>query len=403
MSVLAVGDGSILIDIVFDTRSLPGGDLSALLPPGTIPPLTAGEIPKCSYGSSGCTKEIFLSDLASRLPAYLPNTTPAYSNSAFAVLGLVLEAAANSTFEEALQSLLNPLRLNATSVVQPQDLKNAIIPGNATSSGWDLNLSDTPAAAMGGFFSTPNDLSAIGHAILSSTLLPSSTTRAWLKPKAFTSSVIGAVGYGLEIYRAVLDAKNNRIVDLYTKAGNLPGYAAMLILVPDFDVGITIMMAGEQGTGEMTIAGVVTDELLPALEEEARAQADAAFAGTYKASNGLNSTVKLTTTPGLPGLSIEEWVSNGTDLRRSVYGPEDLLQMFPTNVVSDDGREISWRSTIGSMPDTGSPFEACPSWLGIDRPTYGIYSLDHFIFHLDEDGKAVGLEPKVLRIVLDKV
>jgi hypothetical protein len=388
---------------VVDTSPLTGGDLSAELPPGTLPLLTANEKPKCSYGPSGCTQQAFLSDLASRPPVNLPNTTPGYSNAGFAVLGLVLEAAANSTFAETLRHLLlDPLQLNATSISQPQDLSHAIIPGNATASGWDLNLSDTPGAAMGGFFTTPNELSAIGRAILSSTLLPNSTTRAWLKPATFTSSLIGAVGRPWEIYRAVIDAKNNRVIDLYTKGGNLPGYASMLILIPDFDVGITIMLAGEQGTGETVIAGVITDELLPALEEAARVQAEGAFAGNYTASNGLNSTVKLTTTPGVPGLSIDEWISNGTDLRTSLYEGVESLQLLPTNIVSDDGREISWRSTYISVPETGSPFDACPSWLAIDRPTYGIYSLDHFVFHMGEDGKAVGLEPKVLKIVLER-
>ncbi|KAF1933017.1 uncharacterized protein M421DRAFT_1588 [Didymella exigua CBS 183.55] len=256
---------------------------------------------------------------------------------------------------------------------------------------------------MGGFFSTPNDLSAIGRAILSSTLLPSSTTRAWLKPTSFTSSLIGAVGHAWEIYRAVIDVKNNRVIDLYTKAGSLPGYGSILILIPDFDVGITIMMAGERGNGGTTIAGVITDNLLPALEEAPRVQADVSYAGTYTGSNGLNSTVKLTTAPGVPGLSIEEWVSNGTDLRHSVYETVELLQMFPTNIVSDDDKEISWRLTTGSAPNTGSPFDACPSWLGIDRPTYGVYSLDRFVLHVGEDGKAWGLEPKVLKTVLERV
>lgn len=403
MSIQFSGKARVLTCPVVDTSSLPGGDLNAELPPGTLPPLTASEIPKCSYGSGICTQEVFLSDLISRLPVNLPNTTPAYGNAAFAMLGLVLEAAAGSTFEDALHHLLlEPLQLKATTISQPQDLSHAIIPGNASTSGWDLNLSDTPGAAMGGFFSTPNDLSAIGRSILSSILLPNATTRAWLKPTSFTSSLIGAVGRPWEIYRAVLDAQNNRVIDVYTKAGNLPGYASMLALIPDFGVGFTIMLAGERGTGEMTIAGLITDELLPALEEAARAQADTLFAGVYTARNGLNSTIKLATTPGVPGLSIEEWISNGTDLRRSVYGPVESLQMFPT-IVSDGGKEVSWRSSAISIPDTGSPFDACPSWLSIDRPTYGIYSLDHFVSHIGDDHKAWGLEPKLLKIVLERV
>lgn len=386
---------------MFDTTSLPGGDISAFFP-GVFPPLAANETSDCSYSSGGCTREVFIRNLLDRRPAYLPNTTPAYSNAAFATLGLVLEEVGNSSFDEALRGLLiAPLGLNGTTSSAPNST-SAVIPGDATASGWDHDLSDTPAAAEGGLFSSPNDMSAIGRAILSSSLLPGATTRAWLKPTSFTSSLIGAVGRPWEIFRAVIDAQYNRVVDLYTKPGNYLGYGANLILIPDFDVGIVVMMAGQRGTIATTIAGVIIDELLPALDEAGRVQADAAFAGTYTATNGLNSTITLATAPGIPGLSIAEWVSNGTDLRRSWLQGMEHFQMYPTNIVSKDGKQVSWRSTYVSVPDTGSPFDACPSWVGIDRPTHGVYGVDEYVFHLGEDGKAWGVEPKALKIVLEK-
>ncbi|KAL1641978.1 hypothetical protein SLS61_009905 [Didymella pomorum] len=388
---------------LFDSTSLPGGDISALFP-GVFPSLGANETIRCKYGTSECNREVFIENLINRQPAYLPNTTPAYSNAAFATLGLVLEAVAKSTFKDVLRDqLLTPLNLNGTSMSPPEDLAKAVIPGNATVSGWDVDLSYTLGAAMGGLFSSPNDLSAIGRAMLTSTLLPSSTTRAWMKPTSFTSSLLGATGHGWEIFRAVTNAKHNRIVDLYTKGGNLPGYGANMILIPDFEVGITILNAGSRGTVGAAIAGLILDDLLPALDEAARAQADAAFAGTYSATNGLNSTVKLTTEPGVPGLRIEAWTINGTDIRNSPFltTVEDY-QMFPTNILSDDGKQLSWRSTDLSLPETGSPFDACPSWFGVDRPNYGVYGFDEWVFHMDEHGKAWGLEPKALKIVLEK-
>jgi hypothetical protein len=388
---------------VFDSTSLPGGDIGALFP-GVFPSLTANEISGCKYGTSECNREVFIENMVNRRPAYLPNTTPAYSNAAFATLGLVLEAVAKSTFNDILHDLLlAPLDLNSTSTSQPEDSSKAVIPGNATTSGWDVDLSHTLGAAMGGLFSSPNDLSTIGRAMLASTLLPSSTTRAWMKPTSFTSSLLGATGHGWEIFRAVTDARHNRIVDLYTKGGNLPGYGANLILIPDFEVGITIMNAGARGTVGAAIAGLILDDLLPALDEVARAQTDAAFAGTYTATNGLNSTVKLTTEPGVPGLRIEEWIINGTDIRSSPFlATVEDYHMFPTNILSEDGKQLSWRSTYISQPKTGSPFDACPSWFGIDRPNYGVYGFDEWVFHLGEDGKAWGLEPKALKVVLDK-
>ncbi|KAF3036159.1 hypothetical protein E8E12_003041 [Didymella heteroderae] len=388
---------------LFDTTSLPGGDISALFP-GVFPSLTSNETSGCEYGTSDCTREVFIENLLSRRSAYLPNTTPAYSNAAFAILGLVLEAVADSSFDSVLHDLLlTPLNLSSTSISRPEDSTKAVIPGNATISGWDVDLSHTPGAAMGGLFSSPNDLSAIGRAMLSSELLPSSTTRAWMKPTSFTSSLLGATGHGWEIFRAATNAKYNRIIDLYTKAGNLPGYGANLILIPDFDLGITIMNAGARGNVGTEIAGLIIDDLLPALDEAARVQADAAFAGTYTAANELNSTVKLTTEAGVPGLRIEEWIINGTDIRASPFFARfEDYHMFPTNILSEDGKQLSWRSTYISLPETGSPFDACASWFGIDRPNYGVYGIDEWVFHMDKDSKAWGLEPKALKIVLEK-
>ncbi|KAJ8109047.1 hypothetical protein OPT61_g7739 [Boeremia exigua] len=387
---------------LFDTSPLPGGDLAAAFP-GALPPLSTNETLECKYDTNGCSREAFLRSLLKRPPVYLPNTTPVYSNAAFATLGLVLEAAANATFGDLLNTLLiAPLHLNGTTVSQPKDLTKAIIPGSAATSGWDIDFKDTPKAATGGLFSTPNDMSAIGRAILSSSLLPSTATRAWLKPTSFGSSLIAGVGHGWEIYRTVVSSEHSRVIDLYTKAGNLPGYGANLILIPDFDVGIVIMMAGQRGTMATPIATVIINDVLPALDEAARVQADAAFAGTYTATNGLNSTIKVTSTPGVPGLSIEEWISNSTDLRSEIIPETERFQMFPTNRISKDGKQVSWRTTSLFLPESGSPFDACASWVAIDRPNYGLYGLDDFIFHLGEDGKASGLEPRALKIVLEK-
>ncbi|KAJ4310407.1 hypothetical protein N0V94_008464 [Neodidymelliopsis sp. IMI 364377] len=322
----------------------------------------------------------------------------------FAVLGLVLEQISNTSYANALHEfLIKPLFLNGTSASVPSDASNGIIPGNETVAGWDVDLSDATSVAMGGLFSSPNDVAAIGRAILSSSLLPASTTRAWLKPTSFTSSLLSAPGHGWEIYRAVVNVQHNRIVDLYTKGGNFGGYGVNFVLIPDFGVGFVVMMAGERGGVDTAISTLILDDLLPALDEAARVEADALYVGTYTTTNGLNSTVKLTTTPGVPGISIEQWISNGTNLRSVWLGDYEWFQMYPTNIVSDDGKQISWRSSFISVPDTVSPFDACPSWFGIDRPTYGIYGVDEYVFHLDENGKAWGLEPKAQKIILQRV
>jgi CubicO group peptidase (beta-lactamase class C family) len=69
------------------------------------------------------------------------SNTPIYSNLAFQILGYALEAMTNKTFEQSLHSsLLEPLGLDRTSLEAPKNKSNAVIPGNETTSWWDLTL-----------------------------------------------------------------------------------------------------------------------------------------------------------------------------------------------------------------------------------------------------------------------
>jgi CubicO group peptidase (beta-lactamase class C family) len=387
---------------VYGVDGISGGGLGAAFP-DAFPPLTEDELSPCAYGQSGCSKEVFLKHLATRRQVYLSNTTPAYSNAAFATLGLILESATGVPYADSLRKLLSlPLKLNGTNAATPFDSKRGVIVGDKAAVGWDLIL-DGAGIGMGAIFSSANDMSAIGRAILSSSLLSSNTTRAWLKPTSHTSSLIGAVGRPWEIFRATLGpAQNNRVVDLYTKSGNVAGYGANLVLIPDYDIGFVVMMAGRRGRVPFEISGVIVDEMLPALEEAARVEADTKFAGTYSSGNRLNSSLKLTTTSGVPGLEIKEWISNSTDMLRTVFGGPENFQMYPTNVWSEDGERSSWRSSYISLDDVGT-FSACPSWVALDRPTYGINGLDDFVFHKDQGGKATMIEPKALKIVLERM
>ena len=59
------------------------------------------------------------------------------------------------------------------------------------------------------------------------------------------------------------------MIDLYTKTGNLHGYGGNWILIPDFDVGVVVMMGDERNIGQV-IVGAIVDGLLSALDEAAR-------------------------------------------------------------------------------------------------------------------------------------
>ena len=375
--------------------------------PDAFPTLTPEEIPPCAYGQSGCTRDVFLEHIATRRPVYLPNTTPGYTNAAFAMLGLVLESLTGKPYSENLQQLLStPLNLKETATSTPRNATAGVIVVDETSVGWDLIL-DGAGTGMGAMFSSANDMSKIGRAILASSLLPDNSTRAWLKPTSHTSSLIGAVGLGWEIFRATVGPpEHNRVVDLYTKSGNVAGYGANFVLIPDHGVGFVVLSAGTRGRVPYAISGIIADALLPALDEAARVEAASNLAGTYAAPGSLDASVVLSSAPGVLGLTVKKWISNGTDILAMLFGipaASEKYQLYPSNFVSDNGTKGSWRGTYLSTAGGSGPFSACPSWGALDRPTYGVYGLDEFEFHIGGDGKAIAVEPKALKIVLNRV
>ncbi|KPM42353.1 hypothetical protein AK830_g4180 [Neonectria ditissima] len=201
---------------------------------------------------------------------------------AYQILAYALEAMTNKTFEESFSaSLLDPLGLHRTTLEAPKNDSNAVIPGNKTSSWWDLRLGG--ASPYGGMFSTAADLTTLAQSILRSRILPDHTTRAWLKPLSHTSELQMSVGMPWEIRRLTLPispkSKQTRVVDLYTKNGMLGAYSSLFVLSPDHDFGFVILLAGESSGLDMLslLPSLVTQTMIPAIEEAARRKAKSRF------------------------------------------------------------------------------------------------------------------------------
>lgn len=70
------------------------------------------------------------------------SSTPIYSNAAFQILGYVVEAIANQTYDSLLRKdIIQPLNLSRSSYTTPDD-RYGVIPGNDTASGWNLDLGE---------------------------------------------------------------------------------------------------------------------------------------------------------------------------------------------------------------------------------------------------------------------
>jgi hypothetical protein len=204
-------------------------------------------------------------------------------------------------------------------------------------------------------------------------------------------------------------------VDAYSKAGSINAYASLLVLLPDYDVGFDALLAGGwPGNANWDMADAIGPILLPALEAAAREQADALYAGTYSSGN---SSIKLSTDPAKPGIGIDRWVSNGTDmipiairytLNYNVTGPS--LRLFPTGLetTASGGKDkkIAFKAMIENTdaPDRRDKMFStnCGTWVSQTAAVYADYPLDQFVFTIGSDGKVKSVQPLALRTTLSK-
>ncbi|KAK4223849.1 D-alanyl-D-alanine-carboxypeptidase/endopeptidase AmpH [Podospora fimiseda] len=389
-----------------------------------FPPLNNSDptLPPCGAWPL-CNRTEFFNGLLQAHPSYAPFTSPAYTNTGYQILAYALESIKGKSFETLMtESILRPLGLNNTYYVYaPAEV--GPIPGNRTDSGWDWQLGDENPA--GNMFSSVSDLSKLGRSILASSILSPSLTNAWLKPMAFTSELYAGLSTPWGVRRiphpSYTPTTAKRVVDSFNKAGRIGYYSALLTLLPDYDIGFSIAIAGANipGNTNFNLADILGKHLLPAFESAGRKQAAEKYTGLYVAEGGTNSSLRLTTQNDRPGLGIESWISNGTDMQAvsvalaAGYTPiQGSIRLYPTGLetVMKDGKskKIAFKGVyedigLGARPYEDNMFSTdCGTWVSFTGVTYGTHALDQFVFEVDEEGRVKSLEILALRSVLKK-
>ncbi|KAI2695119.1 hypothetical protein CBS147317_7871 [Penicillium roqueforti] len=386
-----------------------------------LPPLNGSDIslwPSClGEQTQGCNPVSWDVAYAPRSPVYLPWTSPEYANGGYIFLGLAISNLTGKTMDEWYsESIFEPLGLKSTYSSTPG---NSTRPHSVTSEALDEQFIPDGGATTpsGGLFSTINDLSKLGVALLNSTLLPSEKTREWMKPITHTSSLRYSVGSPWEIHRYV-HAGSGVVTDLYTKLGDSGYYGGIVVVIPDFDAGFTLLSASTQSSrsSEALLAiDLIVDAILPALMEQAAAEAVQKFAGTYKAED-LNSSLTLAVVPPTqpaPGLNITSWISNGTDITALV---STLLggvgsRLVPSIISEQASGEIAFRgytATQGRNPGVGSSsslfssFYDLNDWTMLDQLTWGGITTSLFVFDVEQNGTVKSVTPGAYRVKMTK-
>jgi hypothetical protein len=267
-------------------------------------------------------------------------------------------------------------------------------------------------------YSSVGDISALGRSIMQSTILSPALTRRWLKPAALTSEPVAGVGYPWGIRRIVLpEANGKRTLDAYNKAGRIGYYASLLNLLPDYGVGFSVLIAGPNipGNTNFNLADVLGTQLVPALEAAAREQANNRYAGNY-VDTTRNSSLRLTTQADRPGLGIEGWISNGTDMETVAvalsagYTPvKPTIRLYPTGLEtkrSDGSKRVAFKATFEDEDSPARPNSMfstdCGSWVTLTSVTYGSQPLDQFVFEVDAQDRVVSIGSPALREAMQK-
>ncbi|KAI1270955.1 beta-lactamase/transpeptidase-like protein [Xylaria sp. FL0933] len=380
-----------------------------------FPPLSAQEQPPCGDFPT-CDRDQFFNGIEHSYPSLPPFMTAAYSNVAFQLLGYALETITGKTFESILEeTVLKPLGLNNTFLRAPEPARG-VIPGDPASTGWSFDLGE--AAGAGNIYTSVSDLSEIGRAILSYKLLDPVITRRWLKPFSFSTDPHAAVGAPWGARRINVAGQPYRWITAFNKAGRISDYSSVLAIIPDYDIGISVLLAGElPPNANFNLLDTVGGVLIPAIEEAARAEAGALYSGHYAFANTsqLNSSMTIKT-DDQPGLSVSQWISNGTDfawmsavLQNGYFPLTPRIRLYPTGLEGPSpsgGKRVAFKAVF---EDADAPSQAtamfstdCATWINVASVTYGAAAMDELIFDMDSQGNAISITSPSLRVTLDK-
>ena len=245
------------------------------------------------------------------------------------------------------------------------------------------------------------------RAILNSELLDRSVTNAWFKPRSWSSSLVSAYGMPWEIYRTTkLLSDSDRGVTLVTKGGALYGYYSHVILLPEFDLAITVLVAGDS-QGREWLGNQVLTATAKLVEDIARSQARDRYTGYYK-SLQINSSITFELN-GSSGLTITSWISNGTNFLLEYVGihtgqqdpSQGRVQLIPAGIRRSSGGEAWHASFVSNKRTPDSVIDSCMI-NDVDTVMYGDRSLQEFVFHANDDGEVTEVELPGFRAVLQK-
>jgi hypothetical protein len=168
-----------------------------------------------------------------------------------------------------------------------------------------------------------------------------------MKSKGLTSALVSA------------NSTKMRISNLYTKAGGNSGYGSVFALLPDHNIGFSVLVAGPSALQDrFSVRAAVGESFIVAAEHAGRENAAATLVGTF--IDPANSTMNLTISieEDRPALNLDSLYVGGYDVRFAVFSPSAstippqnlTVQLYPTNlntIDADGAQYLTYRGVGG--------------------------------------------------------
>ncbi|KAF2744328.1 beta-lactamase/transpeptidase-like protein [Sporormia fimetaria CBS 119925] len=307
---------------------------------------------ECTPKITDCgTLENLMNALKGKKPLFAPNQRSSYSNIGYQLLGVVISRVSKMSYEKFMEeSIFKPLEMTKTTF-RPSSDTDGVIPAVPNFWGIEGGIQNP----TGGLYSSTGDLARYMRHILThhNTITP---TLNWLTPASTAEGLNSFYGAPWEIFRTErLLESSRRTVEFITKTGGLPGYVSDLILVPQYDLGITLLIAGGNKKIYDQIKEILTTEMVRAADAMATAQLRERYAGVYSLGDAAQNT-SMTVTADARGLIVTGLIAAGQDFLKSkdiaVLGaPADApwhAQLVPTQMYEDEEKREGerWRLLV---------------------------------------------------------
>ncbi len=221
-------------------------------------------------------------DLVKDLPlAFAPGTDWAYNNTAYVLLGLLVEKVEGRPFAESLQArILGPLEMGSTVFTTGNSLVPKRARGYTRSEGKPVNASYLDMVwpySAGSMESTVLDLAKLDAALYGEGLLPQATLATmWTEAKP------GGKGHGYGLGWAVGDANGTRIVE---HGGGINGFVCSFRRCPEKRLTVVVLLNTDSADPSAFASAVMgfVEPSLKAPEPESQPDADPAATADARA------------------------------------------------------------------------------------------------------------------------